>query len=224
MNLYSESAASYCERIGTGIFSEPINLFTNVFLLVASFFSLKLLQKHNLLKKKYVSLAILVGLIGIGSGLWHSFRNPITHAMDFIPIYAFFIVYLYSLFLLLTKKKMSSLGITIAYVFAQVWLSAYLPQLLNGSIRHVFNLGLIIGVLLWLRTRYQKLNYPLLALFLTYGLGVFFRSIDKAVCESFPVGTHFVWHIAAAITCFYAVKSLVWIEENTDTTKTKTIL
>lgn len=224
MNFYSQSVINYCERAGEGIFSEPINLFTNIFLVAASFFAFKLLKEQNLLQKKYVALSALIGLIGVGSGLWHSLRSPLTHALDFVPIYTFFILYLYILFNLLTKNRLVALSSTIMYILAQVLLSAYFPQLLNGSIRHIFNLGLVVGVLFWLKNKYQKVNYPLLTLFFTYATGVLFRSIDNVVCQSFPLGTHFVWHLAAAATCFYAIKSLVWITMNNNSLKFKTIL
>ena len=30
-------------------------------------------------------------------------------------------------------------------------------------------------------------------------VSLFFRSIDMAVCDSFPLGTHFLWHILNAV-------------------------
>ncbi|MEK7163855.1 MAG: hypothetical protein AAB768_01785, partial [Patescibacteria group bacterium] len=45
-------------------------------------------------------LPFLIGLIGVGSGLYHTFNNPYTLIIDLLPIY-FFIIF--SLFTLLRK-------------------------------------------------------------------------------------------------------------------------
>lgn len=41
----------------------------------------------------------------------------------------------------------------------------------------------------------------------------FFRTIDGAVCESFPYGTHFLWHILNGVVLGLAIRPLAWGDE-----------
>lgn len=213
MSLYNKSVISYCERVGDGLLSEPINLVTNLSLLLAAYICYHQLKSRNRFKTRHLVLVSLAAAIGFGSALWHSFRTPWSHTLDFVPIYLFFIFFLYFFLETLLKKSNLSGWLTAAYVAFQVLLSYLFPQLLNGSVRHVSNLGFIIMVLWYLYKRTGKTAYPLLFALGSYAIGITFRSIDNVVCSWFPLGTHFLWHGAAGLAIYFAINSLTWLED-----------
>lgn len=40
-------------------------------------------------------------------------------------------------------------------------------------------------------------------------MSLFFRTIDMAVCESIPIGTHFLWHLLNGVLVYLAAYSLL---------------
>lgn len=94
---------AYCERAGDpGLWAEPLNFVTNGLFLLFGWFAWQLLrdqQQHTWRQKGDIwGLAIALFLIGIGSGLWHSWAAPgWTVIVDTIPIYIFINIYIFSL-------------------------------------------------------------------------------------------------------------------------------
>ena len=35
------------------------------------------------------------------------------------------------------------------------------------------------------------------------------RSVDRAVCDAFPVGTHFVWHLLNSVVLYLSMRAFV---------------
>jgi len=74
----------YCERLGPGLWAEPINAFTNLAFLVAAFVSWRLADQHKLLSGDTWVLIGLMTAIGIGSGLFHTFANSWSQVLDIL--------------------------------------------------------------------------------------------------------------------------------------------
>lgn len=209
-NVYSQSVVEYCERVGNSFLSEPINLFSNLAFFVAAYLAYK--QITNLkLGTPYKIIALLILTIGIGSAAWHSVRTPFAHAMDFLPIFAFFLVYLYQLVKRLTTNKYLPALATFGFLALQIVVSVMFPSVLNGSVRHVVNLFLLSGLLHVLKSQ-KKLGKYFIWMFFCYLMAVIFRSLDNAVCSYFPIGTHFLWHMLTASVVYFAFRSLVSID------------
>ena len=98
----------YCERHSNYYLAEPINALSNVGFFIAGYFAFRLLAKHNLRKKEYLYLAIVIILIGIGSTAFHTFRNPYTFYLDVIPIYLFILVLLFWLYSVALESKIKA--------------------------------------------------------------------------------------------------------------------
>ncbi len=209
-NVYSQSVVEYCERVGNSLLSEPINLFSNLAFFIAALLAYRLIVKFKL-GTAYKVIALIILVIGIGSSAWHSVRTPFAHAMDFLPIFAFFLLYLYQLVKRLTTNKYLPALVTLGFLGLQIAMSIMFPTVLNGSVRHVVNLFLLSGVI-YIVNAQNKIKDYLVWMFVCYLVAVICRTLDNTVCSYFPIGTHFLWHILTASTVYFAFKSLVSLD------------
>jgi len=213
-DFYSRLITQYCERSGNGFLSEPFNTLSSFAIIASAYFIYRLLKKHQIKSFNYWFLFTMLLLAGIGSVLWHSFRNPIALAIDAIPVYTFFFTFLYLLLARLTKSKIRTVILLVGFFAVQVLATIVFPTFLNGTIRHFVNGIFVLGLLVWLHNRYKNLNRDLLTAFLLYILAIIFRSIDNSACSIFPVGTHFLWHILNATASYFVIRGLIRINSS----------
>jgi hypothetical protein len=205
----------YCERLGPGIWAEPLNLLTNLAFFVAGALTLRLFlqQPDRNLRRRWdlLALVLLLFAIGFGSGLWHGFATRWAVLADVVPI-----TLLINLFLLSFLVRVAALpwwwvlGIFLTYQgLGFGLLSVAPPDALNGSIAYLPALMFLIGIWGWLIVR----AHPLAS---TFGLatGLFtvsltFRTLDSDLCGSFPLGTHFLWHLLNGWVLYLLVGGLI---------------
>lgn len=207
----------YCERgFESGLFSEPVNAVTNLLFIAFGFLGYRFFKRSNLTDGRVLSLPFIFASIGVGSLLFHTWRNTTTVIFDAIPIYIFILFALFLLLGKLTTHLRSSLLIAL-FVVLEVVISAYLPKdILNGSIRHLVAWMFIIIVAYFTHRRYGEIvRRPLAMLLIFYATGIFFRSMDMAFCQAFPLGTHFLWHIFTALAGYQAMFLLGVIDKHT---------
>src|SRR3546814_8100939 len=68
----------YCERVGPGLWAEPLNLVTNLAFILAGVLLVVALRRAEPAVRRdpaIIGLAVLVLVVGIGSGLFHSFAT-----------------------------------------------------------------------------------------------------------------------------------------------------
>lgn len=195
----------YCERMDASFFAEPINAFSNIFFIMAAYFSYVYLQKSSSKPQTHYSVQTLNGIlvcIGIGSFLWHTFATAWAEFADVIPITIFIYVYLFAFVrLVLEKKILVVTAALIAFTILNYSITKYAdPSLLNGSIAYAPALFSLL-VLAFLARKKEKFSFLLLAIFI-FLISLLFRSIDFMVCGFLPFGTHFLWHICNAIMLY----------------------
>lgn len=195
MDLF-EHVDIYCERLDTAFWAEPVNAVTNASFIIAAAVIWGILGGKE--DRGARILTINLFLIGVGSFLFHTFAQTWAEHADVLPIMTFILIYLF-----LTTTRVFALpnwagGITVAaffpYSYGAAMLIGKVTGPLNGSIAYVpvFLLLVLMALAAWPRdtgtARGLVIGAGLLA------LSLFFRSIDEAVCNSFPLGTHFLWH------------------------------
>jgi hypothetical protein len=198
----------YCERgYSTAFFSEPINAFTNFLFIILGIRAYSLIKIKNVTDKELLILPYLLSIIGIGSFLYHTARNSTTLLLDAVPIYIFIAYTLFLAFVALTKKRVLSLAIVAFFIVMQVAISIYVPrEFMNGSIRHIITILFISAVGWFLNERFGKTVLHKLAWVIGfYALAISFRSVDSMVCQYIPLGTHFLWHIFAALAGYKTI-------------------
>jgi len=189
----------YCERTGPHYWAEPVNALTNAAFLIAALILARRLRRHDL-PLAWVLVAILA-TIGVGSFLFHTHANRLTGLMDVLPILAFIMVYIFAATrdLLGARPWVAGLALLGFFPFAAILVPVF-ARIPGVAVSAGY---MPVPVLILLYAAALRRRAPATAWGLAVGAGIllvslFFRSIDLAVCDVFPLGTHFLWHILNA--------------------------
>ncbi len=204
MNWF-EAVDGYCERIDASFWSEPLNAITNIFFLVAAVW---VLRREGLNSTARI-LALILGMIGIASFLFHSFAQAWAGALDVLFILFFTLFYLFAASKdYLGAPRSIALVITLGYFpFSIVvdWLT--LPLTFLGSTRIYMPMPILI--ILFSLLLYKRL--PIVSRGLAVGafiliISMLARILDVPLCQKIPLGTHFVWHVLNAVMLAWMIE------------------
>jgi hypothetical protein len=206
----------YCERTSYDILSEPLNFFTNLCFII---FSGLLLFDKSILDKKY---ALLIFLIGVGSLLFHSIPIRLTGFLDVFFIISFIYYYIFTLYIKLNIKKYLSAIVSIFFIIICLVFGIISKNTLLGS--SAFYLPIIFHILFlyiyFLKKKKIYVNYNVLLFILVlFSLSLLLRSVDIYLCNTFFIGTHFIWHILNALVLYLLVKFYYLIPNRTSPKK-----
>ncbi|TVP74358.1 MAG: hypothetical protein EA339_00485 [Rhodobacteraceae bacterium] len=191
-----EKIIAYCERTDFSFWSEPVNAATNAAFLLVALWVWPRTRGLGLARM----MVWLLALIGIGSFLWHTHATRWAGLADVLPIMAFILLYLYAA----TRDYLDApvwapwLAVILFVPYAAKF-SAAANQLVPGLGANGVYLSvavLITGYGLYLRRNVTGQGLLIGAGLLIVSLG--FRIVDPLVCDSFPLGTHFMWHLLNA--------------------------
>lgn len=197
MNL-TESIDIYCERTDASYWSEPVNALTNAAFLIAAILVWPRTAGVPLAR----ALAAVLFAIGVGSYLFHTHATAWAAMADTTPILLYILLYVY-----VANRQywalswpMALLGALafIPYAMVTTPLFERLPFFEVSSF--YWPVPLLIGAYAVALARRR----PETARGLAIGAGILclslvFRSVDIPVCDGFPLGTHFLWHVLNAV-------------------------
>ena len=189
---------NYCERVDASFWAEPLNAVTNLSFILAALYCWLISPRARKADWLNITLTINLFAIGVGSFLFHTFATRWAGAADTIPILLFIILYQFSATWRFVGAPLWAALISplvfigFAIGFLAAW-SAVLPSL-NGSQGYFPALILLVTYGLYLGRRGHKAATAMIAAAALFSLSLTFRSIDHAVCEVIPFGTHFMWH------------------------------
>jgi len=189
---------NYCERTGPELWSEPLNAITNLAFIIAGLWGLSRARATGAGRTSEV-LCWWVVAIGIGSALFHTFANELTKWADILPIAIFTLAYtLYNLRRFLGFGWGAALAIFVAFYAAAGLVTWLVPDWLRiataGSTGYLPPFLALIFFGTWLALRSHPAGRYNLAAAAIFCVSVTFRAIDPVVCNSFPLGSHFMWH------------------------------
>ncbi len=198
----------YCERLTAAFWAEPVNALTNFAFILAAILAYGLLRDKNPKPASLKILTLLAAIVGIGSFIFHTTATKGAMMFDVIPIVIFIH---YALFLIYTrifglKWWLGIIGVIAFLTFNTLFLSALGRTLFNGSIQYVPTFLLLLVVAIFCR----KKEFYIAAF--TFLIALTCRSIDNQICPTFPLGTHFIWHILNAVVMYYVMKALIKIK------------
>ncbi|MDJ1157011.1 hypothetical protein QNA08_01985 [Chelatococcus sp. SYSU_G07232] len=214
----------YCERLDPGFWAEPVNALSNVFFLIAAGLAYARWRRTGGRDLPALGLIALTILVGIGSFLFHTFANRWSLFADVGPITFFILAYFFlAMRRFLGLRAGSALALTAAFqlgsmAFVELWGRLTNGPLLggdpvNGSADYFPAVLALLTVGGLVRTRAGVLageaGHRLLAAGGVLVLSLVFRSIDRAVCPAFTLGTHFLWHGLNAVVLFLLLGAVI---------------
>ena len=194
----------YCERVGPGLWGEPLNTVSNLAFLAAA---VALWVAGRGAPWRARVLAPLVGLIFLGSTALHALATPWSAAADSGSI---------AVFLLYHVVLAARQGWSVPWRFA--WLAAaafvLLALLTSGAMRaagaplsgmYLAALLVVAGLAVaWRRTPYGR---DVAVAAVVFAVSLTLRTLDGPLCPSWPSGTHFAWHLCNALALFLASRA-----------------
>ena len=193
----------YCERVGWAFWAEPANAITNGAFVIAGVLLLIYARRRRRLDAPVTFLGGVICVIGVGSFLFHTIATAWAALLDTIPIMVFilgfFTISMQRYFGLSWGKATLAM---VAFLAGMIGLAAGLRELIGpdaGGSESYFPALLaliIVGGLLRIR------DHPAARSMLIAGglcaLSLVFRTLDQPICQAFPLGTHFLWHLLNA--------------------------
>ena len=200
---------AYCERVGMGVFAEPLNAVSNVSFLLAAWAAWVLATRTGTLSAGVRVLIALAASVGIGSILWHTLPTMLTLILDSVPILIFisWYIWLYARDVIGMRPLLA--GASAAAFLLATFLAIPFSGVLHGAF--VYTPGLIVTLVLGVfhaRER-RAARFTLLAAAGVYLAALFFRTIDNEVCPVLPIGTHFLWHLLIGLVTYLAMSPLI---------------
>ena len=193
---WTEQIDIYCERTDFTYWSEPVNAVTNAAFLIAAFIMWRRLQGTNLPLANLL-VAILTA-IGIGSFLFHTHATGWAATADVVPIGLFILAYLFAVGLHFLDLRWGwALALTLAFI---PYAALLVPLLDRLPFFNISNFYWTVPILLFAfapivaRRGSRGTAWGMALGGLILCLSITLRSIDMPICETLPLGTHFLWH------------------------------
>jgi Ceramidase len=199
----------YCERVGSGLWGEPVNASTNLAFFLAAWVIWKLGRRAQTLSDGVWLLIVLLVTIGIGSSLFHTFATTWARVLDAAPILLFQLTYLWLYSREIIKMRFGYAAGLLAAFLVAAYFGRQFPNTLDGSLIYAPAFVLILSLGLYHYRAQKAERFAVLAAAGVFLLAIFFRSIDNAVCSSFPVGTHFLWHLLIPVVLYLFMRGLL---------------
>ncbi|WP_245442533.1 ceramidase [Methylobacterium terrae] len=199
-----EPVRDYCERTGPEPWAEPLNAASNAAFVVAA---LLLLRRGRAPDGTADGFAWLVGLIGIGSALFHTLAVRWAMLADVIPIAVFIHAYVFlALRRFLGLGAPAALAGTLAFALAAAVVEPVLSGLAgrplgplsNNSIDYLPAALALFGVGAASLRFGGREGGALIGLGILFLVSLLARTLDSALCPVLPFGTHWLWHLLNA--------------------------
>lgn len=184
----------YCERLGPGLWAEPLNLVSNLAFIFGALYAWPRVR-HDLGARV---LCVALFAIGICSALFHSFAERWAETADVASIAIFVLIYLFIAARRFARwpGPVGMIGILL-FVIYMILVPPLLKDItgpLNGSLAYVSICLAIVLLAMLASLRFGVAARGLLAGAIILAISIGFRSVDMEVCAVWPHGTHFMWH------------------------------
>lgn len=210
----------YCETPDaiTGIFPvEPANAISSGIIVVFGLFALASVVRRAPNAMSFYVLCALLITNGFGSILWHGLRTRWALTLDVLPALVFVVVAIVLWARYIAPWREGVLVTAGAVALALIVRFADLPVRGGWTMLAPF----IVTIAIWLIARsYAASKQAALtgALALTSALAALtFRSIDGNMCDTLPMGTHFLWHVLLSAAAFLCMQALIALETGRNT-------
>jgi len=197
----------YCERLGPGIFAEPVNALTNIAFFVAAWVLWREAGRQGNRSPDITLLVVLIAAIGVGSSIFHTLALAWSRWLDVVPILLFQLTFLW-----LYPRRIMGWGTGSATALIVVYLAVALygrqfPEVMNGSLAYAPAIAALLALGLYHWVTRQPAPYLLLFAAGVFTVSLIARTIDSTICPHFPLGTHFLWHLLNPVVLYLCVRA-----------------
>jgi hypothetical protein len=199
---------SYCEN-ALWLLDQPVNVLSSTFYwLIAGWLVLRPQDSEE--TEFHQITAVLVFIMGMASFYWHVTGESVGLALDIATsmLVAAVLVTVLCYKLLEWSPVQSMITIVIMFLLCVLLKDAGIPYLIQNGGAFLPPLFFLAISSLIIQEKNKEGMVLLLCSAYSLFFGVFCRSIDMVVCNSFPVGTHFLSHIFMCVSIIYIVKAL----------------
>lgn len=207
--MWSTPADLYCERITPQFWAEPANALSNLAFLVAAFAAFQLWQREGKGDRPILALIVVVAAVGLGSFAFHTLATRGAMLLDVTPIG----IFIYGYFLLALRRFLllswpAALVNLTAFIAVSVGLATLVPrEVLNGSVGYFPALAALIVLGSMLRA--HAAGRAMLIAAGLFVVSLIFRIVDLDICPSWPLGTHFLWHLFNAAVLYVVLRGAI---------------
>jgi hypothetical protein len=198
----------YCERLGPGLFAEPLNAVSNLaFIAAAAWLYVRYRRGADWTLH---TLTALLFLIGLGSGAFHLSGQAwgVWPDVGFIALFIHFYVACWFRGALYWRWRYAALMVLV-YIAFSVVLGRIVPAgAFDGSGAYLPALCAVAAMALTLALLRRPGVAWFVAAAVVFSVSLTLRSYDLAWCARWPAGTHWAWHVLNACTLWLAVRGL----------------
>ena len=203
----------YCERVGLAFDAEPLNALSGLLTIIVAGAAIRL---HRLRPNRDAAgliwaMIVALALGGVGAFLFHTTATVWALWLDMMPFLVFMLLVLW---LTLTRHyNWPWWGAALALLaFFAVTFGAgpLIPRgLLPGGAYYLPPLAvlLVVTILLWRRGAAAATAYGLATVVFAAALAA--RELDEPLCAILPFGTHFLWHVLAALLTWILIRAAI---------------
>jgi hypothetical protein len=204
-----------CER-GTdlSLWAEPLNAITSFGFLIAAMLIFRMYYNNPDFKDKKMwdvyFLNLVMVFIGLASIGFHTTPIYYTELADTVFIVIFIVVYFTSaMFRIANLKKFAVVICIMAFVFTSKALVQIFPNAMNDSVGYLSSMAALIFIAVFLNIKRRAAAASFMLASILGMVSLFFRVIDREVCDQFYTGTHFIWHTCNSVLLFMLMKQLI---------------
>lgn len=203
----------YCERVDGAFWAEPLNAISNAAFLVAAALVFILARKQvgtGPLAYDVWFLWGMIGVIGVGSFLFHTFATSWALLADVIPIF----IYKISFLALYARRVMKVsqfrvLMLMLGFIVLGQTTYALPKEWLNGSLGYAPALIFLLGYATYHYYARRVEPWLLYTAALIFVVSLTFRSVDMMVCDMAPIGVHYMWHVLNAVVLYLTARAYI---------------
>lgn len=203
------SAYSYCETLFALKTHQPFNVYSNLAFAVVAI--LILLRYQELPRGLALVIAVFLLLTGGASAMWHASMEPEALIADLVVSSLFclamtFLIIRYIFYWPLWFCALTLVVMGGGALFLRTTHSPWIGQ--DGLILLLMSI-LLFGAGTW-SALVGKSNSGLYLLMSSFWLagGFLILSLDHQSCGIFVIGTHFLWHVLAAVVVYCLARAL----------------
>lgn len=204
----------YCEN-STSYLAQPLNFISCAFFWVGVSILLSQHSDDDQSPSIHEMLAFMLFLLGISGAFWHVTQSPIALGFDLMFIFMLLCVAVSAITNDILEwsylKGVSTIAIVVTTgAMLKDFGDDTLPQ--NGAIFLPLLIFFCYAAII-VRKKSVKVSIYLLWASYVFAFGLVLRSADSVLCNAFPPGFHFLWHIMLVGSMYYISKAVEQVKK-----------